>query len=136
MRVAVTLPIRLVSEANSHTHWRERQKRAKEQRLAAEMSLRAAVRNMRGRLVLNPWIPTILVVTITRIAPRALDSDNAVGSAKHIRDGVADALGVNDRDPRVEWVVRQRKSDGHAMPSVPAYAVEIVIEAAKPTEAT
>lgn len=48
-------------------------------------------------------------VVLVRIAPRGLDSDNAEASLKRVRDGVADALGVDDADPRVSWVVEQRK---------------------------
>jgi hypothetical protein len=93
--------LQLVSEANAHTHWRQRQKRAKAQRLLASRVLGPRV------AAVKPQLP--LAVTITRIAPRPLDSDNAVGSAKHVRDGVADALGINDGDPRVTWVVRQER---------------------------
>ncbi len=39
-------------------------------------------------------------VKITRQGPRRLDDDNLAGSCKHIRDGVADALGVNDGDTK------------------------------------
>lgn len=111
--VEVVLPIRLVSEANAHEHWRGRHKRAKAQRWAATIATKSAIR---GASVAPP-----AVVTITRIAPRALDSDNAVGSAKHVRDGVADALGINDRDPRIEWRVAQEK----APPNTYAVCVEI-----------
>jgi hypothetical protein len=52
-----------------------------------------------------------LTVTITRIAPRKLDCDNLVGSAKACRDGVADWLGVDDRTSRsgVVWAYDQGK---------------------------
>lgn len=100
--LVVTLPIRLVSEANAHEHWRVRQRRAKAQRELAAMLLANAF----GRPPAPP-----LVVTITRIAPCALDSDNAVGSAKSVRDGVADFLGVNDRSPLVTWVVEQERGE-------------------------
>lgn len=99
--IVVTLPIRLVSEANAHEHWRTRQKRAKAQREAAYVATKSAIARAVVRLPAT--------VTITRIAPSMLDSDNAVGSAKHIRDGIADALGINDRDPAVTWVVRQER---------------------------
>jgi hypothetical protein len=49
------------------------------------------------------------VVTITRIGPRQLDSDNAVGSAKHVRDQVAACLGLDDGDKRLTWNVEQAK---------------------------
>ena len=38
-----------------------------------------------------------------------LDSDNVVGSAKAVRDGIAEWLGVDDRSPLVEWFVCQAK---------------------------
>lgn len=51
-----------------------------------------------------------LIVTMTRVAPSAgLDSDNAVGSMKHVRDAVAKVLGIDDRSPLVDWRVEQRK---------------------------
>lgn len=42
-------------------------------------------------------------VLIRRIAPRKYDCDNWVAAAKPLRDGIADALGVKDNDPRIEW---------------------------------
>ena len=50
-------------------------------------------------------------VTLVRLAPSAgLDDDNLRSSLKAIRDGVADALGIDDRDPRVGWHYEQRRS--------------------------
>ena len=63
------------------------------------------------------------VVTLTRIAPRALDCDNNQISMKAVRDGVADRLGVDDRDPRVTWRYGQEKPDQPR-----TYAVRITIE--------
>lgn len=111
--VVFTLPVRLVSEANAHTHWRVRQKRAKAQRAAVYHA------TLLHRSLTAPYPYTI---TITRIAPRSLDSDNLVGSAKHARDSIAEALGFDDRDPRVDWRVEQRKGKPKE------YAVEIRIE--------
>jgi hypothetical protein len=96
-KVTANLDIATVSEANAHEHWRKRQKRAKQQRGLAAM-------------MLAPWKPKApCVVTMTRISSRLLDSDNIYGALKHVRDGVADALGINDRDPRVTWKCEQRK---------------------------
>ena len=51
-----------------------------------------------------------LVCHVVRVAPRLLDQhDNLAASAKAVIDGIADGLGINDRDPRVEWVVSQEK---------------------------
>lgn len=55
------------------------------------------------------------VVTITRLSARELDSDNLESSQKAVRDGVADALGIDDRDPRVTWLYAQEKAKGYAV---------------------
>lgn len=112
--ISVRLPIKLVSEANAHEFWRARQRRAKAQRTIARMALRV---QCSGFL---EWAGNA-TVTITRIAPRSLDDDNLAGSAKHVRDGVADALGINDRDPRVAW----RYAQARGLPK--DYAVQIEV---------
>jgi hypothetical protein len=109
--VTVTIPIHTVSEANAHTHWRVRQKRAKQQRSTVQVVLRATAT--------PPALPCS--VTLTRIAPRALDDDNLAGALKHVRDGVADWLGINDRDARVSWACAQRRGAARQ------YAVEVAI---------
>jgi hypothetical protein len=95
----LVIPVRTVSEANSHEHWRARQRRAKEQRGIALLVARG--------LGKPPAAP--LTITLTRVSPRALDSDNLAGSQKHVRDGIADWLGVDDGDPRLTWLYEQRR---------------------------
>jgi len=112
--IAATVHVKLVSEANAHEHWRQRQKRAKLQRALAKTAL--------GPDCKGP--PPPYVITITRIGPRKLDSDNLQGSAKAIRDGVADWLGIDDGDDCLTWDYKQR-SEGAGV-----YACEIVIESA------
>lgn len=59
-------------------------------------------------------------ITLTRVAPRRLDSDNLAGSFKAVQDEVAALMGIDDGDPRITWVYAQRS------PSVPnEYAVEV-----------
>lgn len=113
-----------MSEANQRGHWSKGAKRAKEQRSVARMKVYGA-----GAVRLRGW--TALAVTLTRLAPRRLDSDNLQRALKAVRDGVADALGVDDGDPRIEWRYGQRKAmsiDGIEMRSL-RYGVEIRIEA-------
>ena len=93
---SVRMPIRTYSIANERLHWRTRAKRAKVQRSAARMLCPAD-------LVLP------LTIRIVRVSPRELDSDNLAISAKHVRDGIADRLGIDDRDPRVTWVYAQAR---------------------------
>lgn len=114
----ITIPgLRLASEANtaSHEHWRARQKRAKEQRALVGLAL-------------NPHTPPSLPVrvTITRIAPCALDDDNATGAAKAVRDAIARWLGVDDRSDQIAWQVLQARG------AVREYAVRLQIASVRP----
>ncbi|NOU30977.1 MAG: hypothetical protein HOO96_24020 [Polyangiaceae bacterium] len=93
---------RLVGAGNAREHWGSAQRRAKAQRSGAA----EATRELGADLLSWPgWR-----VTVTRLGPRRLDDDNAVASAKHVRDGIADAVGVDDGNPRFAWAVRQRPS--------------------------
>lgn len=98
--VEVELPLTTVSEANRRDHWAVKAGRAKGQRHGARFGLLATG-------IQAPSPP--LVVELSRIAPRALDDDNLRGALKGVRDGVADWLGINDRDERVSWIYRQIK---------------------------
>lgn len=91
----IELPIATVSEANRRDHWTVKAKRVKAHRNAA--------------WALCPVYPLPCIVTLTRIAPRALDDDNLRSATKAARDGIADRLGIDDRDPRVEWRYAQAK---------------------------
>lgn len=97
--IDVAIPdLRLVSEANAHEHFWKRTKRANEHHAAVEAALQA-------------WGPKPttypLLVIITRYAPAKLDSDNLQGSAKHVRDAVAEWLGIDDKCDAVLWFVAQ-----------------------------
>ena len=111
------LALHTVSESNARGHWGKRAKRAKEQRGVVCLALRA-------RQPSNWVFPAVapLVVTIARVAPRALDDDNLRGALKGVRDGVADWLEINDRDPRVSWAYAQERG------GVRQYAVKIRVE--------
>jgi hypothetical protein len=77
-----------------------------EHRAVARMALSAALarRGVSGA-ALAP-----LVVTITRVSPGRLDDDNLAFSAKALRDGLADALGIDDGDgARIAFRYAQRK---------------------------
>lgn len=94
-RRTVELPLRIQSVANLREHWTQRAKRTKAHRNAA---------------MAVPKVEIPCVVTLTRMGPRKLDSDNLVGGFKALRDGIADRLGVDDADPRVKWVYCQEVS--------------------------
>ena len=112
--VELSLPLRVVSESNSHDHWWGRRNRSKRARRMVHL--------LWPRHVSLPEFP--LVVTLTRVAPRELDDDNIRGALKACRDQVAEELGLpSDRDPRVRWEYGQEKG------RVKQYAVRIRLEA-------
>lgn len=91
---SVVLPLRTLGPNGSHGHWRTLAARRKRERMAgfAGAALVAGV---------EPTLPC--AVTLTRLSAGELDGDNLQGALKGVRDGVADRLGVDDRDPRVIW---------------------------------
>jgi hypothetical protein len=94
----VEMPLRLAGGTNARLHWGKRARIAKAEREAGYL--------------LTPrsgWrLPCI--VTLTRIAPRAMDGhDNVMALCKHLVDGIADRLGVKDNDPRVTWQYKQAR---------------------------
>lgn len=99
----VVIPgLRLQSEPNSRDHYMAKARRVKDQRFAVTVVLQS-------RLGARPPRPP-LAVTITRVAPRALDTDNLVASAKAVRDAVAKWLRIDDADPSVEYCYAQEKA--------------------------
>lgn len=99
--IVVEIPgLRLVSEANQRGHTRAKAKRVASQRSAITTTLRV----MGGAVV-----PLPCRVVITRLAPRTLDDDNLASACKAVRDGVAEWLGIDDRDAQAEWSVAQEK---------------------------
>lgn len=98
--ISITLPVRAVSTLNMREHWAARAKRAKAHRRAT---------------LAVPKMPVPCVVTLVRLGKRMLDDDNLLGALKHVRDGVADRLGVDDADPRVTWEYGQEIAKGYAV---------------------
>lgn len=103
--IDITLNLATVSELNSRDHWRKRSARAKLQRQQTKLTILSEQFAKKANLEMP------LRVTLTRLSPRYLDSDNLQGAFKHVRDGVADAVGVDDRDPRYDWQYRQLKAE-------------------------
>lgn len=109
MALLITIPLRLQSAANLREHWATKARRVKAERRAVAMFLR------------GPPPPLPVVVTLTRIAPRALDGDNLQSAFKGVRDEVAKWLGFSDNNAGIEWRYGQRR-DG-----VGVYAIEIEV---------
>lgn len=112
-----TLPIQTKNPNNKREHWRPVAARAKAQRVATHLMMRATAGIPAARII---WLEKGgVTVTMTRVGPRDLDTDGLAASLKACRDGVADGLKLeNDNDPRISWLYAQRRGP---------YAVEIEI---------
>lgn len=96
----IELPIRLKSTANLRQHWAVKARATAAQRGMVKM----AVINQGQRF--NPPIRIVL----TRQGVRTLDDDNLQSAFKGCRDGVADALGIDDGSKLLRWEYQQEKS--------------------------
>ena len=112
LTIRVDLLMRTMSESNLRGHWTRHHKRHQNQRGGACLLTRIACiteRRRRGK-------PELVVMC--RVAPRLLDAGNVAAALKHVQDGVADGLEVNDGDRAIRWVYEQRQGP---------YAVEVDI---------
>jgi hypothetical protein len=118
-----TAPIHIIPETNQREHWGAKAKRVKKQRGWGVMFTNMALRRIwpDGRHLGSQREPFLPVdVTLTRIiGPRGrkLDAgDNRNTAFKAVRDGIADALRVNDGDEsRVSWRYEEEKGPGWAV---------------------
>jgi hypothetical protein len=116
VEMSMTLPIRLYSTTNERD-WKKKSRIAKTQRAEISAWFGSWASLLRRGLPLS--------IVITRIAPRKLDNDNLQSSAKHVRDGLAAVIGIDDADPAICWeTVRQERGP---------YATRIEIRSRKET---
>lgn len=111
MTNTILLPILTKSEANERGYWTVKARRAKQQRSNTTTLMRAYA----GKCTRVPD-----AITLVRIAPRALDSDNLATALKAIRDGIQDWCGIDDR--KLTFAYEQRRGKPHQ------YAVEVRLE--------
>src|SRR5882724_177683 len=105
MSLTVTImPLRTMSEANGsqREHWGSKHRRHKDQREVTYFTLRQVLGHVCP-------VQAPMTITLTRIAPRALDEgDNLSSALKSVRDGVSDYLCGHygqgqDRQPGLHW---------------------------------
>lgn len=97
--IEVIIPGEAPSTPNLREHWAAKAKRTKAQRAKVMAKM-------------PPWpLGPLLLVRLTRVAPRALDSDNLAGALKGHRDAVAARLRVDDGSPLVEWRYMQASGE-------------------------
>lgn len=101
MKITFEAPIRIESEMNRREFWAKRKKRFDTQRFLVRLSAPKA----------KAWaqLAPPYVITMTRIAPRVLDTDNLASGFKACRDEVAKLLSIDDGDVRIEWRYRQER---------------------------
>lgn len=92
----IDLDLALVNEANVREHHQARARRAARERAAARDGLGLVLR------MANLHRP--MVVTMTRYGRRVMDTDGLSSSLKHVRDGIADAVGIDDGAACWRWV--------------------------------
>ena len=95
----VTIDLVTPSVANLREHFAQKAKRASGHRKVGYLMTKGFKGLFRRALVI-----------LTRHAPRLVDSDNLAALLKNVRDGVADGLQVDDRDPSVIWHTQQVKA--------------------------
>jgi hypothetical protein len=98
--IEFTVPIRIESEMNKREHWSVRRRRFAEHKACVAYAWPKPRRRDYGEA---------LRVTLTRIGPRRLDSDNLASGFKGVRDEIARIVGIDDGDERVTWVYRQER---------------------------
>ena len=104
MRLVIEIPgVHTTTPGNSRKAWQVEARKARQQRLAAFVWTRDALNRLtradRDALLSAPR----LKVQLTRIGARPLDVPNVFGALKACIDGMADAIGKNDRDPWYDW---------------------------------
>lgn len=99
--VVWTHPMKLPSCANLREHWGKRSSRARDHRRVGFLKTRDA---LWGNSYALP-----VVVLLVRYGVRDLDSDNLASAFKALRDGIADALGMDDGDKRITWLYEQTR---------------------------
>lgn len=106
MKHILEIPMRLMSEANTHQHWRKKHERTKRQQKAIRLIW----------LCKRPIVGLPCRVSFTRIGPRNLDSDNLAYAFKAIRDQLASLIRpglapghADGDDSGIEWCYSQEK---------------------------
>jgi len=99
--IEFTLPIKTVNPTNNRQHWRTVYARGKAEKFEAH-----------GAMLIHRPLPELPVaVTFTRIGAGSMDEDdNLRASMKHLKDGIALAFGIDDKDKRITWQYAQEKA--------------------------
>lgn len=120
-----SIPLKTVSGANSREHWAAKARRVKAERSATALAILVAG----AKTTLKGYAPSAsrIIVTLTRVAPRQLDShDNLPSSMKGVVDQLCASMGIDDRDPRFAVLYQQHRG------AVRENAVRVVVSMEAP----
>jgi hypothetical protein len=120
VNVSFLVPLRTRSAPNLREHWGTRATRVARERRATMMAWLTVPMKTRWNVRFGT---RMLIVTLTRTAPRVLDDDNLRGCLKAVRDEVAAQLDIDDGDGRVLWAYQQRRGEPKQ------YAVRVEVRA-------
>lgn len=95
---ALVIALRTRTGLNLREHPMARHRRVLNERAVTRAHFLTLPYAERERLKASP-----LFVTLTRIGPRAVDDDGAVGGLKSVRDELARCLGRDDADPTLRF---------------------------------
>lgn len=111
-------PVRIESEMNARCHWSVRRRRFDDQKALVAYSW--------PKPRYRDYGDGPLTITLTRIGPRRLDSDNLASGFKAVRDEIARTLGIDDGDKRLTWRYEQERGKAKQ------YAIRVSIESIHP----
>lgn len=95
----LVLPVRIESESNLREHWSKKNRRANGSKRKGTLGQRPTVKLACAAHFVKPKLPC--TIRLTRIAPRKLDQGNIAAALKHVQDGCADWIGIDDRHDKL-----------------------------------
>ena len=114
--VVFTVPVEIVSELNRRDHWAVKYRRATRQKRMAHAHTLKHAHRLRARARADRDLCLLVkLVRIMRRRQRPYDGDNLQSGFKAIRDGIAEALGIDDGSYRIDWQYDQERGDGKGM---------------------
>lgn len=104
MRVEFEIPTSLPSVANLRESWHAKARRAKKHRRDAALLCGMSA----SHRLLNGVRARGATITLVRVGARRIDDDNLAAAFKAVRDGLADALRIDDGSRLLRWSYDQR----------------------------
>jgi hypothetical protein len=99
--------LRVNAETNARMHWAKRARVSREHRKFTAMATNSNLFTENAWAIAKDNLD--VCVRLTRRGKRMLDDDNLATAFKHVRDGVADAIGIDDGSERYTWEYAQVK---------------------------